>query len=61
MIYRQLQGLWTLRHDQIQSKVQFAAAASGNSSSTEPQERKLKNLALGTQGTVNERMLRSVL
>ena len=40
---RQLQGLWTLCHDQIQFKVQFGAAAAGHSSSIEPQERHLKN------------------
>ena len=47
---RQLQGLWTLRHDQIQSKVQFGAAAAGHSSSIEPPERHLKNLAFGDPG-----------
>ena len=50
MTCRQLQGLWTLRHDQIQSKVQFGAAAAGHSSSIEPQERHLKNLAFGDPG-----------
>ena len=39
-----------MRHDQIQSKVQFGAAAAGHSSSIEPQERHLKNLGFGDPG-----------
>ena len=50
MTYRQLQGLWTLRHDQIQSNVLFGAAAAGHSSSIDPQERHFKNLELGEPG-----------
>ena len=50
MTCRQLQGLWTLRHAQIQSKVQFGPAAAGHSSSIEPQERRLKNLGFGDPG-----------
>ena len=39
-----------MRHDQIHSKVQFGAAAAGHSSSIEPHERHLKNLAFGDPG-----------
>ena len=42
--------LWTLRHDQIQSTVQFGAVAAGHSASIEPQERHLKDLRYGDAG-----------
>lgn len=42
--------LWTLRHDQLQSTVQFGAVAAGHSSSIEPQERHLKDLRYGDAG-----------
>ena len=45
-----LSGLWTQRHDQIQSAVQSGARAAGHASSIEPQERHLKNARYGDEG-----------
>jgi hypothetical protein len=39
-----------MRHNHIQSMVQFGSSAAGHSSSIEPQERHLKNLRVGDVG-----------
>jgi hypothetical protein len=45
-----LAGSHTLRHNIIQSMVQYGSSAAGHSSSIEPQERHLKNLRVGDLG-----------
>ena len=45
-----LAGLRTLRHDHVQSSVQYGVKMAGHSSSIEPQERHLKDLRFGDDG-----------
>ena len=50
--YDKLAGLRTLRHDHVQSSVQYGARMAGHSSSIEPQERHLKDFQSGDDGCV---------
>ena len=45
-----LSGLRTLRHDHVQSSVQYGAKTDVHSSSIEPQECHLKDLRFGDDG-----------
>ena len=66
MTCNKLAGLRTLRHDHVQSSVQYGATAAGHRSSIEPQERQFKGLqyvdsGYGKRGKVLFSILKDVV